>query len=171
MCLPFLHSAEDLQVVLSDLQLSGGKLLAAYGEEKLKGLCFCLHENGRLSVKELLGEDTLVEQQMLSSLFQYEAVSEIEALAPSAECNSDLGMARVIHVYSMLTLFARSHTNLYIQVVGDEAIPENNGFYNLENGSCTCLYRPDKCYQLVSIEELPSLLFEGKHPYMNLMLN
>lgn len=166
-----LHSAEDLQVVLSDLQLSGGKLLAAYGEEKLKGLCFCLHENGRLSVKELLGEDTLVEQQMLSSLFQYEAVSEIEALAPSAECNSDLGMARVIHVYSMLTLFARSHTNLYIQVVGDEAIPENNGFYNLENGSCTCLYRPDKCYQLVSIEELPSLLFEGKHPYMNLMLN
>lgn len=166
-----LHSADDLEVVLSDLQLSGGKLLAAYGEEKLKGLCFCLHENGKLSVKELLGEDTLAEQEMLACLFQHEAVNEVEIPAPFAECTSDLGMARVIHVYSMLTLFARSHTNLYIQVVGDEAIPENNGFYNLENGQCTCCYRPDKCYRSVSIEELPHLLFEGKHPYMNLMLN
>ena len=86
----------------------------------------------------------------------------------SGKSDIDTGCGFLDH---MLTLFARSHTNLYIQVVGDEAIPENNGFYNLENGSCTCLYRPDKCYQLVSIEELPSLLFEGKHPYMNLMLN
>lgn len=167
-----LHSAEDLQVVLADLQLSKGKLWGAYrGGDNIEGVCFCLQENGRLSVKELLCENHNAEQEMIAFLFQHEAVGEMEVLCPAAENMFDLGMARVIHAQAMLTLFARSHTNLFIQVVGDEAIPENNGFYNLEDGSCRVGYHPDKCYRLVSIEELPHLLFEGQHPYMSLMLN
>lgn len=166
-----LHTAADLQVVLADLKLSGGKLWAGYKEEKLEALCFCLYENGRLSVKELLCAHVATQQEMLSSLFRLEEVDAIEMPAPLAECTDDLGMARVIDVPSALDLVARSHSPLYLQVVGDEAIPENNGFYNLENGSCSCGYRPGQEYRQLPIEELPHWFFKGHRPYMNLMLN
>lgn len=57
------------------------------------------------------------------------------------------------------------------KVEGDEALPQNNGWHNLEGGMYSRGELKGQTYQVVSINELTRQLFEGKFPYMNLMLD
>lgn len=166
-----LHTAEDLQVILADLKLSGGSLWSGFCNGKLEALCLCLMQDGKLWVKELLTKSEEVEQAMLTHLFQYYRVETLSLVSPPENHPHDLGMARLLNVEVMLSYFSASHQGVYIQVEGDEAIPENNGFYNLGDGLCVRGYREDKSYQLFTIEELTRFVFAGQHPYMNLMLD
>ena len=166
-----LHTAEDLQVILADLKLSGGRLWGGYCNGKLEVLGFCLMQDEKLCVKELLTKSEEAELAMLVHLFRHYQVETLSLVVPAETDSYDLGMARILNAEVMLSCFATSHQGVYIQVEGDEAIPENNGFYNLENGLCVRGYREDKSYQLLSIEELSRFVFAGQHPYMNLMLD
>ena len=84
-----------------------------------------------------------------------------------------MGMARLIHVEKMLSILARKHPvlSLFIQIEDDDAIPENNGYYIVENGNCYREYREGREYHLYTIESLTAKSFETEHPYMSLMLN
>lgn len=166
-----LHTADDLQVVLADLKLSGGCLWGGYCDGKLEALCFCLMRDGKLHVKELLAKSEGAEREMLARLFRRYRVETLSLVVPAGNDSSGLGMARVLNAEAVLSCLAVSHQGLYIQVGGDEAIPENNGFYNLENGLCVRGYREDKPYQLLSIEDLSRFVLAGQRPYMNLMLD
>ncbi len=166
------HDWEDFHIILTDLQLSGGSLWGAFQGDILKGLCFCFPEEDTLKVTELISAEEQVAWALVKFLLSHYQVAQAECLGQEGENSHELGMARIIHVEAMLRLLAGTYRgNLYIKVEGDEAIPENNGWYNLEEGHYSSGKQEDKAYQVVSIEELTRLLFEGKHPYMSLMLN
>lgn len=166
------HDWEDFHIILTDLQLSGGSLWGAFQGNILKGLCFCFPEEDTLKVTELISAEEQVAWALVKFLLSHYQVAQAECLGKEGDVFYELGMARIIHVEAMLRLLAGTYRgNLYIKVEGDEAIPENNGWYNLEEGHYSSGKQEDKAYQAVSIEELTRLLFEGKHPYMSLMLN
>lgn len=166
------HDWEDFHIILTDLQLSGGSLWGAFQGDILKGLCFCFPDGDTLKVTELISAEEQVAWALVKFLLSHYQVAQAECLGQEGELSYELGMARIIHVEAMLRLLAGTYRgNLYIKVEGDEAIPENNGWYNLEEGHYSSGKQEDKAYQVVSIGELTRLLFEGKHPYMNLMLN
>lgn len=166
------HDWEDFHIILTDLRLSGGSLWGAFQGDILKGLCFCFPDGDTLKVTELISAEEQVAWALVKFLLSHYQVAQAECLGQEGEIFYELGMARIIHVEAMLRLLAGTYRgNLYIKVEGDEAIPENNGWYNLEGGHYSSGKQEDKAYQVVSIEELTRLLFEGKYPYMNLMLN
>lgn len=81
-------------------------------------------------------------------------------------------MVRIIHVEALFRLLAGIWTgNHYFKVEGDEALPQNNGWHNLEGGIYSRGELKERTYQVVSINELTRQLFDGKPPYMNLMLD
>lgn len=166
------HDWEDFHIILTDLQLSGGSLWGAFQGDILEGLCFCFPDGDTLKVTELISAEKQVAWALVKFLLSHYQVAQAECLGQEGDVFYELGMARIIHVEAMLRLLAGTYRgNLYIKVEGDEAIPENNGWYNLEEGHYSSGKQEDKAYQVVSIGELTRLLFEGKHPYMSLMLN
>lgn len=166
------HDWEDFHIILTDLRLSGGALWGAFQGNALEGLCFCFPDGDTLKITELVSTEKKVEQVLVDYLLSHYQLSQAECLGREGDESYELGMARIIHVEAMLRLLAKtSHKDLYIKVEGDEAIPENNGWHNLEAGHYFRGKQEGKAYLVVSIEELTRLLFDGKHPYMSLMLN
>lgn len=166
------HDWEDFGIILTDLHLSGGALWGAFQGGNLKGLCFCFPEEEVLKVTEIVCPEERTRQMMFGHLLSHYHIAQVECLDRKGECDYELGMARIIHVEAMLRLMALKHpADFYIKVEGDEAIPENNGWYNLENGHVFKGKITDIDYQAYSITELTAWLFEGKCPYMSLMLN
>ena len=84
-----------------------------------------------------------------------------------------LGMARVLQVEKMLSLFASKYPSVEwsLRVEGDEAIPENNDFYTVSNGKCVRGYLRNQVYHPCTINQLTRLLFAKETPYMSLMIN
>ena len=87
---------------------------------------------------------------------------------------------RVIHVYEVLQLYARLHTDMFgrIRVVGDEDITGNNGVYVLGDGQCWkeghgafCCSESGGVCRSIHIRELPEMLLEDACPYLGLMMN
>ncbi len=166
------HDWGDFHIILTDLQLSGGSLWGAFQDGVLKGLCFCFPDENLLKITELVSTGKEVEQVLVDYLLSYYHQSQAECLGREGDVFYELGMARIIHVEAMLRLLAKKfHENLYIKVEGDEAIPENNGWHNIEDGCYINGRMEGREYRVLSIEELTRLLFKGRHPYMNLMLN
>ena len=114
-----------------------------------------------------------VKDTLLSAAATLYPGAVIEYIHPSSGDSSTLGMARLIHVEKMLSILARKHPvlSLFIQIEDDDAIPENNGYYIVENGNCYREYREGREYHLYTIESLTAKSFETEHPYMSLMLN
>ena len=166
------HNWEDFHIILADLLLSGGQLWGAVEEGELHGLCFCLPEEEKLIIKEVVCRDKTVEHAMLRGLSSYYGLMELECYSFSDGQPYELGMARIIYVEALFRLLAGIWTgNHYFKVEGDEAIPQNNGWHNLERGMYSRGELKGQTYQVVSINELTRLLFDGKFPYMNLMLD
>ena len=84
----------------------------------------------------------------------------------------ELGMARIIHVEALFRLLAGIWTgNHYFKVEGDEALPQNNGWHNLEGGMYSRGELKGQTIKWFLSMNLPDELFDGKFPYMNLMLD
>lgn len=167
------HSKEDFQVILGDLKISGGELLAVDKVGKIVGLAFLYHAESGLLLKELLLDETLSTDQVLQSILSYYRTDSLHYLFPAQLKQKMLGMGRAIHVQKLLEKVAAFHPelNLSIHITGDEAIPQNNGSYVLQDGVCqkadTLVNSPLSC----DISRFTRLLFEAVHPYMSLMLD
>lgn len=168
------HTSEDWQVIMADHQLDEGEVFVG---EDVGGVCtlaFCKYQKGELTVKELLADTEGHELQMLRFLFRHYGVSALYRVSPARPAEGyALGMARLIRVEEMLRLYAACYPDrcLALEVVGDEAIPENNGYYLLEQGTCRKCQIPGRNYKSFTLSELAERLLTDECPIMNLMLN
>ena len=162
-----------MQAVLADWIMSGGQVWAAFSVETPVGVAFCLGTGEDLQVRELLASDPQTENQLEVFLLRHYGADRLLRRFPSGGNGEFRGMARVIHVQSLLALWSRLHPQpLNIRVTGDDTFPENNGDFRVEEGSCCRIQavtpNVDRVYD---IRQLPAFLFAGLHPFMNLMMD
>lgn len=167
------HCRNDFWVIMEDLRLSDGKLLAARHAGRMVGMAFCVQEGNRTVIKELLADNALIQDSLLDKAAQLYQTEELDCLTPGCSDSHYLGMARLIHPEKMLAMFATRYPKLelHIELTGDETIPANNGYYNICQGRCTCDELPDSSYSRCNLQEFTRLLLKAEHPYMSLMLN
>ncbi len=167
------HTLEDYKVILADWHLGKGMVLAAYRNGKLVGIAFCVEENNDAYVKEALYETQMARDMLFRKVLSLYSMNSLEYMYPSDMPTVELGMARIVSVKKMLDLYAETHPGetLCCYVYGDEAIPENNGYYTLDRGVCREVQRPDIVYEEHTIGSLTKRLFQNEQPYMSLMLN
>ena len=172
-----LHTADDLNAVLDDLQLSGGQLFIASKEGKICGLAFCVSKEENTEIIEFFADDTETEENLLLYIGKNYAPAPVLRLCPvSNNGNSPhihLGMARIIHAEAFLKAYAETFPaysgNFYIS---DKQLPANNGHYHLENGKCIVssetILSPSN---VTDIHQLTEILLKPLFPYMSLMMN
>lgn len=167
------HTEEDFRVIVADLLLSEGRLLVARKEGAIAGMAFAVPEGGALCFKELLADSDEVRRALLAEGASIYKVREATCLVPSSSASLRLGMARIVHAEALLRLFARAYPDAerYICLEGDEAIPENNGYYVVKQGECLRAHWAGCDYVFHSPSSLSCLLLGAEHPYMSLMLN
>lgn len=169
------HDRDDLNLVLADLQLSGGSLWVARKCGKLAGMFFCVPKGEILSVKEMLLSDGLDVSDALTYILHLQGLHQAECIVPSCNASEELGMARLVDVAGCLRLLAASQygreLDIDIQVEGDDAIPENNGYYSLHGGELFRRFREGVSYIRMNIHEVTAWVMERLHPYMSLMLD
>lgn len=167
------HTWDDYKVILADLHLGGGLVLVARLKGQIIGLAFCVKENTLSLVKEMLYDTPVGRDALFRKIFSLYGVDKLEYVHAADTSALPLGMARIISVKEMLSLYAETHPSarLYCHVDGDDAIPENNGYYALEQGQCILGKQSGKEYVPYTIESLTQKLFETEWPYMSLMLN
>lgn len=165
-----LHPVDDMEIVLSDLYLSGGEVwCASDADGKLCGVVLLINSDGSVIVKELLSVDKQSEAAIIRFVSLHYGVSRVEHL-------SSCGMARVINAYEMLKQISGKIEGEYLlEVYGDNVIPENNGLYHISGGSCRKMvqknYFNDSVYQKIHICDMPSWLFRNLEPHISLMLD
>ncbi len=167
------HSREDFKIIVGDLQLAKGSLWVARKANQITGMAFCVKSEGKLTVNELLFDNEMVRDSLLAVAAAWAEVDALTWLCPAVSEGAYLGMARLIQVEEMLALFASLHPEkeMYLQVEGDETIPENNGYYIIQHGKCRREYLPERPYQHCTLAELTRILFDGENASMSLMLN
>ena len=165
-----LHPVDDMEIVLSDLYLSGGEVwCASDADGKLCGVVLLINSDGSVIVKELLSVDKQSEAAIIRFVSLHYGVSRVEHLSPC-------GMARVINAYEMLKQISGKIEGEYLlEVYGDNVIPENNGLYHISGGSCRKMVQKnnfsDSVYQKIHICDMPSWLFRNLEPHISLMLD
>lgn len=168
-----LHPLQDMKIILSDLQLSGGEAWCARTDSGiLCAVAFVLAADGDVTIKELLAVDEQAESAIVDFILRHYSVSR-------AEKSSPCGMVRVINASGMLGLIASTMGGKHIvEIYGDEVITENNGLYIISDGECrktnTALghdCESGAAYHRIHINSLPSWLFRDMQPYMSLMLD
>lgn len=167
------HTWDDYRVILADLHLDGGLVLAARMGGKSVGMAFCVEKNTVPLVKEMLYDSPLVKDMLCRKVLSVYGANKLTWLHPADASALPLGMARITDVRKMLALYAAAHpeADVAFRVEGDEAIPENNGYYLLEQGTCREGEAPGKEYEACTIESLTRKLLSEEPPYMSLMLN
>lgn len=167
------HTPDDFHVVLSDLALSKGDVWIVDKNGGMSGLVFCLMDGNTLSVKEILLSDEADFAEVLRQLAASYCAERLECIVPRADEMHELGMARLIDVASCLKVFSAVYRGegLYIRVTGDEAIPQNNGYYTVLPGKVSRDMQEGQTYVTFTISELTAFILHDLHPYMSLMLN
>lgn len=176
-----LHDADDLQVIYQDLLLDAGGVVQVWENGCRVGVAFWIPDgNGGCRVKELVLADATDTVDVLMQLGHYLQVDSVVSCRPATGSGEESGMARVVAVEAALRHYACLHLAYcgWIGVTGDDAIPENNGWFRIERGSCHKVSRADeieksagadrKCFTL---PRLTAWLLEGLHPYLSLMLD
>lgn len=168
------HTSRDWQVIAADHRLDGGEMFVGEVSGNICALAVCRYQEGELTVKELLADTEEHGFRMLQALSRHYGVSALYRVLPAGPDEGyALGMARLIHVEEVLRLYAACHPELTwaLEVAGDEAIPENNGYYLLEQGTCRKVRVEGMDYESCTLAALTGRLLTGERPFMNLMLN
>lgn len=170
------HPSEtDFFAALDDCSLAGGHILVAYQGRRICGICLAVREkDGRIFVRSLVADDDRVRDAFVRRLQQDETVEQIFARVPAPGSTPNAvpyAMARVVNVERFLSAVMRAHPNLQmaIGVDGDLLIPENNGYYLLDNGKVTVTdARPDS---IVTPGGLAALFMAANPMYVEMMLD
>lgn len=171
-----LHSRADFEVILADLELTGGKVFTLHREGNLVALAVAYPDGkGKWTIGEIVSDSADMDTQLLQRICEKMKLLSVEVIRPAVdgEAATPLGMARIIQVKSVLQLYAAAHpaTELSIALT-DEQISANNGYYYLNNGKCMkSAKRLPGSHLALTIGELTGKIFASLHPYMSLMLN
>lgn len=167
------HTPEDFEVILADLQLSGGKLLVCRFQKEIVGLAFCVPAQDCLYVTEMFYDNANVHDSLLKEASLRFNIPNIESITPPTDMGSrKLGMARIINAKKILQLYAQKHPDLCMTLrIFDPFIKANRGNYKLNNGICERISQRGTEHISLDIEKLARMVLLEDHPYMSLMLN
>lgn len=140
--LPFMvHPSEnDFFAALEVADIEDGYILVAHRKKRMVGICIAVKEtNGKVYIRSLAITDTATRKAFVEYLkkeCKVENVYRRFSLPGSIKETLPYAMARVINVPRFLSAIAVNNTGfqLHIGVDGDLIIPENNGWYIVENG-------------------------------------
>lgn len=181
------HTMDDFEVIVGDLQLSKGELFVARLQMEIVGLAFCTPIEETIYVKELFAESQEIEDSLLKEASVRMKIDRINRITfPSPTDRRRLGMARIINAEKLLEIYAAKHPEVAVSLsISDEFIPENNGRYRLESGTCKRIFDTKKTAFRLNIGQLTQFLldyyaqnlsnqppfFDSRQPYMSLMLD
>lgn len=165
-----LHPFQDMNIVLADLALSGGKVWYANDKNgNIRSVVLLIADESRIVIKELLSVDNQSETAMLGFISSH--YTGVKIVKPSP-----CGMVRVINAYGMLGLMADRLSGGYVEIYGDSVIPENNGLYLISDGGvCRKISGNDISCDTerlrLHINNMPSWLFRDMEAHISLMLD
>lgn len=169
------HSAEDFQVIMADLPISGGNLFVAKQANEIWGIAIIYKRENCIIINELLAEDKDTEYSLLFAIKQYTGCNHIiQLLPPDKELpQHSLGMARIINAKEVLQIYASAFPEDDMQLeVSDKQLSVNNGYYYLSDGKCRySAERLPGAHIQMNISELTEKILKKLNPYMSLMLN
>lgn len=169
------HSAEDFQVIMADLPISGGNLFVAKQANEIWGIAIIYKRENCIIINELLAEDKDTEYSLLFAIKQYTGCNHIiQLLPPDKELpQHSLGMARIINAKEVLQIYASAFPEDDMQLeVSDKQLSVNNGYYYLSDGKCRySTERLPGTHIQMNISELTVRILKKLNPYMSLMLN
>ncbi|WP_288361715.1 GNAT family N-acetyltransferase [uncultured Bacteroides sp.] len=169
------HSAEDFQVIMADLPISGGNLFVAKQANEIRGIAIIYKRENCIIINELLAEDKDTEYSLLFAIKQYTGCNHIiQLLPPDKELpQHSLGMARIINAKEVLQIYASAFPEDDMQLeVSDKQLSVNNGYYYLSDGKCRySAERLPGAHIQTNISELTEKILKKLNPYMSLMLN
>lgn len=175
--IPFMfHPSEhDFFAAVEALDLEDGYVLTAHYKGRLCGVCLAVKEpNGKVYMRSL----ALCYAEVRAAFVDYlcrecgvEKVYRRFCLPQTEEGVAPYAMARIINVERFLQILAakdrKAHWHLGIQ--GDAHLPENNGFYYVENGKVYVTNVETK--NVLTPGGLASLFFGNNSLVMDLMLD
>lgn len=140
--LPFMvHPSEnDFFAALEAADLEDGYVLVAHRKRRMVGFCLAVKEpNGRVYIRTLAITEAATRAAFADYLCKECGVDKVYrrfCLPGSLKGSMPYAMARVINVPMFLSAVAAPNPGfqLHIGVEGDLDIPENNGWYIVENG-------------------------------------
>lgn len=169
------HSAEDFQVIMADLPISGGNLFVAKQANEIWGIAIIYKRENCIIINELLAEDKDTEYSLLFAIKQYTGCNHIiQLLPPDKELpQHSLGMARIINAKEVLQIYASAFPEDDMQLeVSDKQLSVNNGYYYLSDGKCRySAERLPGAHIQTNISELTEKILKKLNPYISLMLN
>ena len=169
------HSAEDFQVIMADLPISGGNLFVAKQANEIWGIAIIYKRENCIIINELLAEDKDTEYSLLFAIKQYTGCNHIiQLLPPDKELpQHSLGMARIINAKEVLQIYASAFPEDDMQLeVSDKQLSVNNGYYYLSDGKCRySAERLPGAHIQTNISELTEKILKKLNPYMSLTLN
>lgn len=180
-----LHSPEDYQHIIKDLQLDGEHYVtAAADDDGNAAILFATADTDRIKVKSLMADSNDVALTALADLRRQAGQRHVVLMRPpTSGIKSYLrpfGMARIINPEPMLEILAQSHPDLYLPLtINDPLLPQNNASYIINNGSVES--GTAKKSQQLDITTLTSIIFSphttgsifsipSRRPYIALML-
>ena len=172
------HSFADFQVILADLHLAGGKVLALPTiDGYIGGLAFIVPESEKVWIKEWMYDNEKMRTALLAEIKATYPQCEIVSLVPaSARDGKPYGMMRIIDAPMILHYYAAAYPEIDVTFsLRDEQIPSNTATYVLHKGFCEKkLFQPDCETPVFSPADLIEKLFSDDSvflPCMTLMLN
>ena len=168
---PFmLHPSEnDFFAALETCDLDGGMVLVARRKRRLLGVCLVVKESdGRCFLRSMVAADNAAKHAFLNYIFTHCGVDKAYAriaVPGSAAGATPYTMARVINVEKLLKAILEVYPTfqLHIGIDGDLDIPENNGYYYVNDGKVTIT--DEKPGNIVTPGGLAAMLL-GAHPTM-----
>ncbi len=170
-----LHTEADFRVILSDLQLSKGRIYTLNQDDRIQALAIIYPTDSGWLAGETVAETPGMRSLLLQRICEQLNIASLQMLTPpAAERGSQvLGMARIINAKTLLQLYAAAHPEQEMSIaLTDHQISANNGYYYLSNGKCmNSAKRLPGSHLALTIGELAEKILSPLHPYMSLMLN
>ncbi len=165
----------EFYAALGFIDLDGGFVLTARRGQQVEGLCAAAIEaDGRTVVRAIVADSDAIIAAFLEKLRALTGNAEIIARIPVPGATKDAvpyAMARVVNVERLLETVASIFSDFQLQIGVDQDIlvPENNGFYAVQDSHV--IITPVRPKTIVTPGGLAAM-FVSAHPmYMQLLLN
>lgn len=175
--LPFMvHPSEsDFFAALEAADLQDGYVLVAHRKRRLVGFCLAVKEpNGKVYIRTLAITEAATRAAFVDYLCKTCGVDKVYrrfCLPGSLKNSVPYAMARVVNVPLFLSYIATKNPGfqLHVGVEGDLDIPENNGWYIVENGRVRLTdIRPDS---IVTPGGLAAMFMAAQPLVLDMMLD
>ncbi len=176
------HDWPDFNAIVKDFESEGGEVITVMQENKICAMAFALYDGKQIFLPEWMYDDEAVKEALLQKCAVRFKCGKIVCRISGDETGKIYGMARIIRLQDMLTGLAKQYSALSCTLqVSDTIIPENDGLYVIENG--TCVKNPlNPTLQTMNIDSISRMLLLGgnknghcnfplQQPFMSLMFS